>query len=184
MSLDEAIKRFESIKLYKNFEEFTEDCVYSRLKEGSKICVNDVNSLLFRGYGICDENHCPKYKKYVEYAEENHQLAEWLKELKQLKEQTWSLDDAREDFMYDVYKTLESLPTNDEANRIIEVFDRVTSGIRQEPILDKIRDEIEQNILEEMVVDCSGGEYERTVSTIDLDVVLEIIDKYRAESEG
>jgi len=46
---------------------------------------------------------------------------------------TWSLDDAREDFMSDVYNTLDFLPTNNEANRIIDSFDRVTSGLRQEP---------------------------------------------------
>lgn len=46
---------------------------------------------------------------------------------------TWSLDNAREDFMYDVYNTLDFLPTNDEANRIIDSFDRVTSSIKQEP---------------------------------------------------
>jgi hypothetical protein len=46
---------------------------------------------------------------------------------------TWSLDDAREDFMYDVYNTLDFLPTNDEANRIIDSFDMVTKGIKQEP---------------------------------------------------
>jgi hypothetical protein len=46
---------------------------------------------------------------------------------------TWNLDDAREDFMSDVYNTLDFLPTNDEANRIIDSFDRVTSGIKQEP---------------------------------------------------
>jgi len=46
---------------------------------------------------------------------------------------TWSLDDAREDFMQDVYNTLDFLPTNEEANRIIDSFDRVTSNIEQEP---------------------------------------------------
>lgn len=46
---------------------------------------------------------------------------------------TWSLDDAREDFMYDVYNELDFLPTNDEANRIIDSFDMVTKGIKQEP---------------------------------------------------
>ena len=46
---------------------------------------------------------------------------------------TWSLDDAREDFMSDVYNTLDFLPTNEEANRIIDSFDRVTSNIEQEP---------------------------------------------------
>ncbi len=46
---------------------------------------------------------------------------------------TWSLDDAREDFMHDVYNTLDFLPTNEEANQIIDSFDRVTSSIKQEP---------------------------------------------------
>ena len=51
---------------------------------------------------------------------------------------TWNLDDAREDFMHDVYNTLDFLPTNDEANRIIDSFDRVTSSIKQEPCEDAI----------------------------------------------
>ena len=51
---------------------------------------------------------------------------------------TWSLDDAREDFMHDVYNTLDFLPTNKESNRIIDSFDRVTSGIKQEPCEDAI----------------------------------------------
>lgn len=42
---------------------------------------------------------------------------------------TWSLDDAREDFMNDVYNELNFLPTNEEANHIIDIFDRVTSSI-------------------------------------------------------
>lgn len=46
---------------------------------------------------------------------------------------TWSLDDAREDFMHDVYNILDFLPTNDEANRIIDSFDMVTKCIKQEP---------------------------------------------------
>ena len=48
------------------------------------------------------------------------------------------LDGAREDFMSDVYNTLDFLPTNEEANMIIDSFDRVTSGIRQEPCEDCI----------------------------------------------
>lgn len=67
---------------------------------------------------------------------------ELLNELEQ-KPNTWSLDDAREDFMHDVYNTLDFLPTNEEANQIIDIFDRVTSSIEQEPILDKIRAESE-----------------------------------------
>ena len=46
---------------------------------------------------------------------------------------TWSLDDAREDFMHDVYNELDFLPTNEEANRIIDIFDRVTSSVEQAP---------------------------------------------------
>ncbi|MDT3387720.1 MAG: DUF551 domain-containing protein [Bacteroidota bacterium] len=49
------------------------------------------------------------------------------------KSDTWSLEDAREDFMYDVYNELDFLPTNVEANRIIDSFDRVTGSIKQEP---------------------------------------------------
>ena len=53
------------------------------------------------------------------------------------KPNMWSLDDAREDFIYDVYNTLDFLPTNDEANRIIDNFDRVISSIKQGPKIDK-----------------------------------------------
>ena len=49
---------------------------------------------------------------------------------------TWNLDDAREDFTHDVYNTLDFLPTNNEANRIIDSFDRVTSGLDQQPCND------------------------------------------------
>lgn len=44
-----------------------------------------------------------------------------------------TIDDARENFMSDVYNTLDFLPTNNEANRIIDSFDRVTSGLNQQP---------------------------------------------------
>lgn len=74
--------------------------------------------------------------------------------MSKLIDATWSLDDARDDFISDVYNTLDSLPTNIEANRIIDSFDRVTSGIMQEPAnaaaipLDRIKEarkEIERN---------------------------------------
>jgi cyanate lyase len=65
----------------------------------------------------------------------------------------------------------------------IGYYDMAIEALEQEAVLDKIRAEIEQAIREETVIDCSGGEYERTVSTIDLDDVLEILDKYKAESE-
>lgn len=66
---------------------------------------------------------------------------------------TWSLDDAREDFIHDVYKELDFLPTNEEANRIIDSFDMVTKGIKQEPRwipvkTRKLTDAEEQDMLE------------------------------------
>ncbi len=60
-----------------------------------------------------------------------------LKALEQ-EPDTWSLEDVREDFMHDVYNTLDFLPTNDEANQIIDSFDRVTSSIRRDPCEDAI----------------------------------------------
>ena len=48
-------------------------------------------------------------------------------------------------------------------------------------LLNNIKAEIEHIIREETVVDCSGGEYERTVSSIDLDDVLEILEKHKKE---
>lgn len=61
------------------------------------------------------------------------------------------LDDAREDFMSDVYNTLDFLPTNDEANLIIDSFDRVTSGIMQEPCEDCVSREAVKEQFEEVV---------------------------------
>ena len=87
---------------------------------------------------------------------------------------TWSLDDAREDFTHDVYNTLDFLPTNNEANRIIDSFDKVTGSIKQEDVIDKIRAEIE---LEKLGYPPSAGYYKAIMK------VLKIIDKYKAESE-
>jgi len=72
-------------------------------------------------------------------------MCEAIKALEQESE-TWSLDDAREDFMHDVYTTLDFLPTNEEADGIIDSFDRVTSNIRKDPVLNKIREELIQSI--------------------------------------
>ena len=102
------------------------------------------------------------HEEYIDYRQTLNKVMDWLEQ----EPNTWSLDDAREDFIYDVSNTLDFLPTNDEANRIIDSFDRVTSNIRQEPVLDKIRAKIielrsKQNV---GVLEC-----------------LDIIDKYRAE---
>jgi len=72
-------------------------------------------------------------EEFNDYVQVINQVIDWLEQ----EPSTWSLDDAREDFMSDVYNTLDFLPTNNEANRIIDSFDRVTSSIKQEPILTK-----------------------------------------------
>ena len=98
---------------------------------------------------------------------------------------TWSLDDAREDFLYDVYKILESLPTNDEANRIIDSFDRVTSGIRCDDAIDLRR---EKDVEESKKIK-SNLYNELSIVRNHLNVILEvlelgqepILDKIRAE---
>jgi hypothetical protein len=59
-------------------------------------------------------------------------------EYKEQEPNTWDLDDAREDFMHDVYNTLHFLPTNEEANRIIDSLDRVTEYIEKQPCEDAI----------------------------------------------
>lgn len=41
-------------------------------------------------------------------------------------------DKAREDFIHDVYNILDFLPTNNEVNRIIDSFDRVTNEYKVE----------------------------------------------------
>ena len=75
---------------------------------------------------------------------------------------TWSLDDAREDFMYDVYNTLDFLPTNEEANQIIDSFDRVTSSIKQEPFKPMVEIDlysvIKQKYIEREVLDKISAE--------------------------
>jgi hypothetical protein len=97
--------------------------------------------------------------------EEYEEFLDMAKKALEQEPNTWNLDDAREDFMSDVYNTLE--PTNNEANRIIDSFDRVTSGIKQEPILDKVRAEIK----------AMSGDIETIAD------VLDILDKYKVESE-
>ena len=94
---------------------------------------------------------------------------------------TWSLNDAREDFMYDVYNTLDFLPTNEEAYRIIDIFDRVTSSIKQEPILDKVRAEIEQEYTRLSVI--RADETLELGECLGVMMSLKIIDKYKAKSE-
>lgn len=81
------------------------------------------------------------YKPVVDEIKEKAK-ADFIALCAEQEPEIWSLDDAREDFIHDVYNTLDFLPTNNEANRIIDSFDRVTSGIEKESVLDKIRAEI------------------------------------------
>lgn len=113
-------------------------------------------------------------KQFLNDADKTHSCNEYklLMALLEQEPKTWSLDDAREDFMSDVYDTLDFLPTNNEANIIIGSFDRVTSGIKQEPVLDKITEIIEP--LRHLPI----GE----MSDIEWQILL-VIDKYKAESE-
>ena len=84
---------------------------------------------------MIDEEMCEECKLYgttgTDHCEED--CVRVAIEALEQEPNTWSLDDAREDFMYDVYNTLDFLPTNEEANQIIDSFDRVTSSIKQEP---------------------------------------------------
>ena len=84
--------------------------------------------------------------------------------------------------MSDVYKILDFLPSNDEENQIIDVFDRVTSGLEQEPVLDKIRAEIVK-----YKADCrlSVDEYLSCKQCTDnvFGSIYSILDKYKAEGE-
>ena len=68
----------------------------------------------------------------AELESENEDIYEAIINALEQEPDTWSLEDAREDFVDDVYNTLDFLPTNDEANQIIDSFDRVTSSIRRE----------------------------------------------------
>lgn len=92
--------------------------------------------------------------------------------IKALEQEPCGLDDAREAFMHDVYNTLDFLPTNNEANRIIDSFDRVTSGLEQESCEDVARRLIKDkiNTLEDIAsTENSEGrwvEYEKCCYTI------------------
>lgn len=65
----------------------------------------------------------------------------------------------------------------------IDLYSVIKQSYIEREVLDKIRADIEAVIQKETVVDKSGGEYEHIVSKLDPDDVLQIIDKYKAESE-
>ena len=109
------------------------------------------------------------HEEYIDYRQTLNKVMDWLEQ----EPNTWSLDDAREDFMHDVYNTLDFLPTNEEANQIIDSFDRVTSSIKQEPIDYKTQYE---NYLKKSEVVISQLRADR-------DRLQDAFDKIRAEIE-
>lgn len=98
--------------------------------------------------------------------------------IEQQESKTWNLDDAREDFIFDVYDTLDWLPTHNEANRIIDSFDKVTSGIKCD-VLDKMKTEIEG--MYRVILKGTPKNYWVVRWNDCIDEVLQIIDKYKAE---
>lgn len=151
-----------------------------------KEILDAIHKTIYQFFDVCgDDEEVPISDKDKLLLEVNKAICDNLKALDQ-KSNTWSLDDAREDFMYDVYNTLDFLPTNEEANRIIDSFDRVTSSIEQELALDKIRTEIMQLDCDTDYIDYDYNDMAQTeeVHMICREEVLQIIDKYKAESEG
>lgn len=131
--------------------------------------------------GLCRECHLNYDQGNI--GEQKEYLRMSIEALKQ-EQNTWNLDDAREDFMYDVFNTLDFLPTNDEANRIIDSFDKVTRGIKYD-VLDKIRAEIGQLASRYTISRERGGmgQVEWSDRLIKESEVMQILDKYKAESE-
>ena len=101
----------------------------------------------------------------AELESENEDIYEAIIKALEQEPDTWSLEDAREDFMEDVYNTLDFLLTNDEANQIIDSFDRVTSSIRREPCEDCISREAVLDLAKKGVL-ISNGNYESVCKAI------------------
>lgn len=149
-----------------------------------KEILDAIHKTIYQFFDVCgDDEEVPISDKDKLLLEVNKAICDNLKALDQ-KSNTWSLDDAREDFMYDVYNTLDFLPTNEEANRIIDSFDRVTSSIEQELALDKIRADIGKSKTEhEMQIAEGDIEAKLLISHIYCDII-NIFDKYMAKSKG
>lgn len=148
-----------------------------------KEILDAIHKTIYQFFDVCgDDEEVPISDKDKLLLEVNKAICDNLKALDQ-KSNTWSLDDAREDFMYDVYNTLDFLPTNEEANRIIDSFDRVTSSIEQELALDKIRADIGKSKTEhEMQIAEGDIEAKLLISHIYCDII-NIFDKYMTESK-
>ena len=96
------------------------------------------------------------------------------------KQEPCTLDDAREDFMHDIYNVLDFLPTNEEANKIIDIFDRVTSGLQQNTVNGLSLDKVKQAFINKYPKNYMGEpELGGRTCYFSLNEVLEIL-----ESEG
>ena len=63
-----------------------------------------------------------------------------------------------------------------------ECRDYILKALEQEPVLDKIRTEIEKAVWEDAIVSLDGTDEVR-IPRLDPDDVFEILDKYKTESE-
>lgn len=70
----------------------------------------------------------------------------------------------------------------DNMPELKEAFNMAIKALEQEPILDKLRAEIEKAVWEDTIISLDGTDEVR-LPRLDPDDVFEIIDKYRAESE-
>lgn len=168
MTLDEAIKHEEEI--VKEEQYAYQECVATHNTEGAMNC--------------------------RKYAEEHIQLAEWLKELKTHREIHDVLLQMIVDFDLDI--CCDDLTDNEEEQKICEenctnktkgcwvrwakmkAMDKCKNAnlLEQETILDKIRAEIEN--LEHLNIEDGSDGYDKYIEQSE---VLNIIDKYKEESE-
>ena len=72
--------------------------------------------------------------------------------------------------------------TDEALDMAIEALDRAIKALEQEPILGKIRAEIEKAVWEDVIVSLDGTDEVR-IQRLEPDDVFEIIDKYKAENE-
>lgn len=92
MTLDEAIKHCEEVAEEKeDFDKF--QCGYCKpgCEDGvwKDTCRLPSNVPTGCSWGECSEQNCPLFPVYLECASEHRQLAEWLRELKAVRE-AWS----------------------------------------------------------------------------------------------
>lgn len=91
MTLDDAIKHAEDVAFYKeNFENLQRNCNFCwfgrDIMGWIETCRHPDNVPIGSSWGDCTKEKCPYYQECIECASEHRQLAEWLRELKALKD--------------------------------------------------------------------------------------------------